>query len=65
VHLFRCTISPTRCPTLSSGITHSLCTWSSRITGPLYDWLVGSLIDAFGGDQPQQNRIRAVNLITR
>jgi glutaminyl-tRNA synthetase len=44
------------------GITHSLCTLEFEDHRPLYDWLVGSLRDAFGGDQPQQIEFARLNL---
>jgi glutaminyl-tRNA synthetase len=43
-------------------ITHSLCTLEFEDHRPLYDWLVGSLSDAFGGDQPQQIEFARLNL---
>jgi glutaminyl-tRNA synthetase len=43
-------------------ITHSLCTLEFEDHRPLYDWLVGSLNDAFGGDQPQQIEFARLNL---
>jgi glutaminyl-tRNA synthetase len=43
-------------------ITHSLCTLEFEDHRPLYDWLVGSLNDAFGGDLPQQIEFARLNL---
>jgi glutaminyl-tRNA synthetase len=43
-------------------ITHSLCTLEFEDHRPLYDWLVGSLSDAFGGDLPQQIEFARLNL---
>ena len=43
-------------------ITHSLCTLEFEDHRPLYDWLVGSLSDKFGGDQPQQIEFARLNL---
>ena len=43
-------------------ITHSLCTLEFEDHRPLYDWLVGSLSDAFGGEQPQQIEFARLNL---
>ena len=55
----RCTTSRTRCPTRSSGITHSLCTLEFEDHRPLYDWLVEQLFD---GDRPQQIEFARLNL---
>jgi glutaminyl-tRNA synthetase len=43
-------------------ITHSLCTLEFEDHRPLYDWLVTSLSDAFGGDLPQQIEFARLNL---
>jgi glutaminyl-tRNA synthetase len=43
-------------------ITHSLCTLEFEDHRPLYDWLVSSLGDAFGGDVPQQIEFARLNL---
>jgi glutaminyl-tRNA synthetase len=43
-------------------ITHSLCTLEFEDHRPLYDWLVGSLSDAFGGELPQQIEFARLNL---
>jgi glutaminyl-tRNA synthetase len=43
-------------------ITHSLCTLEFEDHRPLYDWLVDSLSDAFGGDKPQQIEFARLNL---
>jgi glutaminyl-tRNA synthetase len=43
-------------------ITHSLCTLEFEDHRPLYDWLVSSLSDAFGGDLPQQIEFARLNL---
>jgi glutaminyl-tRNA synthetase len=43
-------------------ITHSLCTLEFEDHRPLYDWLVGSLSDAFDGEQPQQIEFARLNL---
>ena len=43
-------------------ITHSLCTLEFEDHRPLYDWLVASLSDAFGGDKPQQIEFARLNL---
>jgi len=43
-------------------ITHSLCTLEFEDHRPLYDWLVASLSDAFGGARPQQIEFARLNL---
>jgi glutaminyl-tRNA synthetase len=43
-------------------ITHSLCTLEFEDHRPLYDWLVSSLSDEFGGDLPQQIEFARLNL---
>src|SRR3954466_4634901 len=43
-------------------ITHSLCTLEFEDHRPLYDWLVSSLSDAFGGELPQQIEFARLNL---
>ena len=43
-------------------ITHSLCTLEFEDHRPLYDWLVSSLGDEFGGDLPQQIEFARLNL---